>query len=74
MKIGKPVLRYLAETLGGHFDPPSPNRVNPVRIGGCFPPGTRFSVNNFENNKVPQSKRGDFSKDLMPNKVKVTNF
>ena len=37
---------------------------------------TRFEVfaNNFGNNKGTQSKPGDFSYNLMPNKMKATNF
>ena len=47
---------------------------NPTRTGGCFPPGLRFFANNVGSNKGTQSKLGDFSYNLMPNKVKVTNF
>ena len=38
-----------------------------------FPPGWRFFANNFGNNKGTQLKLADFSQNLMPNKVKVTN-
>ena len=52
--------------------------LNPIRTGegeeGCFPSVSRFFANNFESNKGTQSKLSDFSKNLMPNKVKVTNF
>ena len=33
-----------------------------------------ISANNFGSNKGTQSKLGDFSYNLMPNKVKVANF
>ena len=39
---------------------------------GCFSPVSRFFANNFGSNKGTQSTLGDLN--LMPNKVKVTNF
>ena len=35
--------------------------LNPIRTGGCFPPGSRFFANNFGSNKGTQSKLTDFS-------------
>ena len=35
--------------------------LHPIRTRGCFPPGSRFSANNFRRNKGTQSKLGDFS-------------
>ena len=39
----------------------APDRVNPIRTRGCFPPGSRFFTNNFGSNKGTQSKLSDFS-------------
>ena len=50
-------------------------KINPNKDWrGCFPPGSKFFANYFGSNKGTQSKLGDFSQNLTPNKLKVTNF
>ena len=52
------------EPVDSHKKINFPRYINPIRTwgGGCFPPGSRFFVNNFGGNKSIQSKLGDFSK------------
>ena len=53
-------------------------KVNPIRTGGegggVFSNRFEIFANNFGSNKGTLSKLSDFSQNLTPNKVKVTNF
>ena len=48
--------------------------LNPIRTGGVFHQFLGFQPTTSDVIKGTQSKLGDFSKNLMANKVKVTNF
>ena len=52
---------HISSSFLVYFDSLHKTTFNPIRTGGCFPPGSRFFANNFGSNKGIRSKLSDFS-------------